>query len=121
MRVVNFGRKKEPKSLDEIWLGEYSFFRNTNRKIDKETMFDLLSVVQYECHRANKAEDVGIVDNAASFEILFDYVLDALDVTHKKEEREPYYELFYGDIVDVNPSIFNAEKALKKLLELKSL
>ena len=70
-----------------------------DRQIDRETLIDLLGIVEYEGRRWEKLEDAGFQDQASSVECLFDYVLDSLRIPPESQDfsREPFEKLFYND------------------------
>lgn len=85
--------------INLLWLRDEPFARSFERKMDRETLVDLLGIVVYEANRWSKLEDAGFQDQASSTECLFDYVLDALQIPSACEtySREPFEELFYDD------------------------
>lgn len=87
--------------IDLLWLRDEPFARSIERKIDRETLVDLLGIVVYEGKRLSQLEDAGFQDQANSTECLFDYVLDALQIPSSCEtySREPFQELFYDDFL----------------------
>lgn len=86
-------------SINKLWLRDQRFARSIERKIDKETLMDLLSIVVYEADRSALLEDAGFADQASSVECLFDYVLDALGIPPESDtfSREPFENLFYNN------------------------
>lgn len=86
-------------SINKLWLRDEQFARSIERKIDKETLIDLLAIVIYEADRSAKLEDAGFADQASSVECLFDYVLDALGIPAESDtfRREPFENLFYNN------------------------
>lgn len=86
-------------SIKKLWLRDERFARSIERKIDKETLIDLLSIVVYEADRSSLLEDAGFADHASSVECLFDYVLDALGIPPESDtfSREPFENLFYNN------------------------
>lgn len=86
-------------SINKLWLRDEQFARSIERKIDKETLIDLLSIVVYEADRSALLEDAGYADQASSVECLFDYVLDALGIPPESDtfSREPFENLFYNN------------------------
>lgn len=108
-------------SITKHWLRGQPFARALERQIDRETLIDLLSIVEYEGGRWEKLEDAGFQDQASSVECLFDYVLDSLHVPPESQEfsRDPFETLFYNDYLLEHqyPSITEVISALEELRE----
>lgn len=85
--------------INKLWLRDEKFARSIERKIDRNTLIDLLGIMEYEANRSAKLEDAGFVDQANSVECLFDYILDALGIPPENDTfiREPFESLFYND------------------------
>ena len=85
--------------INKLWLRDEQFARSIVRKIDRETLVDLLGIVVYEADRSAILEDAGFADQASSVECLFDYVLDALGIPPENDmfSREAFENLFYND------------------------
>lgn len=109
-------------SINKIWLRDERFARSIERKIDKETLVDLLSIVVYEADRAALLEDAGFADQASSVECLFDYVLDALRIPPESEtfSREPFEKLFYNDYW-LEHKLESLEQVVTALEELREM
>jgi len=107
-------------SIDKHWLAGKAFARSLQRAIDRNTIIDLLGIVEYDAQRMAHLEDAGFQDTMPAVECLFDYVLDALDVPpHGAEfDREPFEELFYDDYLLENryPSL---DAVIDALIELR--
>lgn len=85
--------------INKVWLRDEHFARSITRQIDRETLVDLLGIVEYEADRSAILEDAGFADQASSVECLFDYVLDALGIPPESDtfSREAFEKLFYND------------------------
>lgn len=86
-------------SINKLWLRDERFARSIERQIDRETLIDLLGIVEYEANRSTILEDAGFADQASSVDCLFDYVLDALGIPPETDafSREAFETLFYND------------------------
>lgn len=106
-------------SITKHWLRGRSFARALERQIDRETLIDLLGIVEYEAERLEKLEDAGFQDQASSVECLFDYVLDSLNIPPESPEfsRDPFETLFYSDYLLEHhyPSIAEVISGLEQL------
>lgn len=85
--------------INKVWLRDKHFARSIARQIDRETLVDLLGIVEYEADRSAILEGAGFADQASSVECLFDYVLDALGIPPETDpfSREAFEKLFYND------------------------
>lgn len=82
-----------------IYVRYQPFARSMQRSIDRETMKDMLAIIEYEAERVKHLEEAGFEDQASSDEVLFSYVLDALGVPPDDEDngRMAYDELFFSE------------------------
>ena len=85
--------------ITKQWLKGQSFARSIARKIDRNTLRDLMGIVIYEADRSTALEDAGFSNDTPAVDCLFDYVLDALGIPEESAafSREPYQRLFYND------------------------
>lgn len=107
-------------SINILWLQDEQFARSIARQIDRETLVDLLGIVEYEADRSAILEDAGFADQASSVECLFDYVLDALGIPPEDDKfsREAFENLFYNDYW-LEHQFESLEQVLTALTELR--
>lgn len=113
--------------INKLWLKGEKFARSIERKIDDQTLLDLLAIVVYESERMGLLEDAGFQDQASSIECLFDYVLDALEIPPEGGcfKRESFEELFYNDYLlekrfDSLDQVLLALKELRDAINLRA-
>ena len=92
------------------------WYRSTERAIDDETLCDFLRIIEYKAERGKTLEGIGIEDNGSPEEVLYIYVLDALNVPKQghvkffpnsetdnqieyKFDRDYFDELFYSEFL----------------------
>lgn len=63
-----------------IFIRDYEWAQSKQRKIDDETLIDLLRICEYQAHRSSILDEIGIQDKADPADALYMYVLDALGV-----------------------------------------
>lgn len=92
------------------------WYKSKERTIDDKTLCDFLGILEYQAERRKILEDVGIEDNGSTEEVLYIYVLDALNVPKQGHvklfpdgetdnqieyqfDREYFNELFYSEFL----------------------
>ena len=108
--------------INKVWLRDEHFARSIERQIDRETLIDLLGIVEYEANRSTILQDAGFADQANSVECLFDYVLDALGIPPETDKfsREAFEKLFYNDYW-IEHQFASIEQALTAIEQLREV
>lgn len=90
------------------------YARHRNRTIDKDTIIDLLCLVEHASNRASLFTEAGLTDNLKFEQVIYEYILDSLGIPEAFEYRAPYHSLFYFDFL-VNRRWPNAEAFLTEV------
>jgi hypothetical protein len=76
-----------------IYIKDQPWARSIPRKIDDETLLDLLGICVYTARRSEILENINILDQGDPTEMLWSYVLDALGVPNNGQRK-----LLTGDL-----------------------
>lgn len=100
--------------MEQLEVEKQPWARSCNRSIDPVTIIDLLGYVAFCAKKSEVLEAAGFADQNSEFELLYDFVLDALGVPpHNKAvsrgdktlyfTRHPFYEIFFSDYLLQEP------------------
>lgn len=103
-----------------LWLKDQPFARSIPRTMDRDTMLDILGILEYEAKRSNALEEIGINDTASSVDCLFDFLMDAMGVPPETSafKRHDLEKLFYSDYL-LDHQYATLEEALGALEALR--
>ena len=90
----------------KLWYENDAIYCSKTRTMDRQTMVNLLELLEYQQARSSALEQLGFEDKGDPTDVLIDYVLDALgappnEFTYRNKEynRSFLYDIFYEDYV----------------------